>query len=250
MAAFIITIIVLAVIYVLAGLKVVQQYERGTKFTLGRYAGIMMPGLNIVFPIFQAWRRVDIRIVTLDVPHQDCITKDNVSVKVNAVLYYKVSDVKKAVIEIEDYNYSVSQLAQTTMRNVIGEVTLDDLLAERDTISEKIRKQVDTATDPWGLKVSSVELKDIGLPQDMIRTMAKAAEAERERKAVIIKAEGEVIASNNMAKAATTLSAAPGALHLRTLQSLNDLSSDQSNTVVFAIPLEILKAFEGYSKKK
>ena len=250
MAAFIITIIVLAVIYVLAGLKVVQQYERGTKFTLGRYSGMMSPGLNVVFPIFQTWRRVDIRIVTLDVPHQDCITKDNVSVKVNAVLYYKVSDVKKAVIEIEDYNYSVSQLAQTTMRNVIGEVTLDDLLAERDTISEKIRKQVDVATDPWGLQVSSVELKDIGLPQDMIRTMAKAAEAERERKAVIIKAEGEVIASNNMAKAAKTLSAAPGALHLRTLQSLNDLSSDQSNTVVFAIPLEILKAFEGYVKKK
>jgi len=239
----------LAVLVVLSSLKVVKQYERGVLFTLGKYSGKLDPGLRLVFPVIQAWERVDLRVKAVDVPDQECITKDNVSVRVNAVIYYKVSDAAKAIIEVENFYYAISQLAQTTMRNVVGEVSLDDLLGERDKISERIREIVDKLTDPWGIKVNSVDLKDVVLPENLKRTIGKQAEAEREKRSVIIKAEGEVIASENMAKAANTLAKSSGALHLRTLQSLNDLSSDQSNTVVFAIPLEILKAFEGFKKK-
>lgn len=237
-------------IYILIGIRVVNQYERGVKFTLGKFQKIMNPGLRIVWPIFQSWERVDIRVKAVDVPDQDCITKDNISVNVNAVIYYKVSDAKKVIIEVERYNWAISQLAQTTMRNIVGEVELDELLSQREEISERIQQIVDKATDPWGIQVSSVDLKDVVLPQDMKRTISKQAEAEREKRAVIIKAEGEVMAANNMAKAALVLAKSPGALHLRTLQSLNDLSSDQSNTVIFAVPLEILRAFERAGKRK
>ena len=240
---------VVFMIFWLSGLKVVNQYERGVKFSLGRYAGIMTPGLNFVMPIFQTWQKVDIRVTVVDVPDQDCMTKDNISIKVNAVLYYKVTGSKEAIIEVEDYHYAVSQLAQTTMRDVIGEVELDQLLTNRDAISLRIQTLVDKSSDPWGIKVHSVDLKHIELPKDMVRTMAKAAEADRERKAVIIKAEGELAASQNMAKAAHIMSQTPGALHLRSLQALNDLSSDQSNTVVFAVPLEVLRAFENIGNR-
>jgi len=243
------TIVTIIVLYILAGLKVVNEYERGVRFLLGKYTGIMKPGLRIVFPIIMSWQRVDMRIKAIDVPDQDAITKDNVSIKVNAVLYFKVSDASRAILEVEHYGYAVSQLAQTTMRDVVGETSLDELLSRRDNISKRIREIVDKATDPWGIKVDSVELKHIELPDSLKRVIGKEAEAEREKRAVIIKADGEVIASANMAKAATTLAKAPGALHLRTLQSINDLSSDQSNTIVFAVPLEILKSFEGFKKK-
>ncbi|MBU2637859.1 MAG: slipin family protein [Nanoarchaeota archaeon] len=235
-------------LYFLSGLKIVNEYERGVKFLLGKYRGIMPPGLRIVLPIIMSWQKVDLRVKVVDVPDQDAITKDNVSLKVNAVLYYKVAEAKHAILEVEHYNYAVSQLAQTTMRDVVGEVTLDELLSKREEISKRIRKIVDEATDPWGIKVVSVELKHVELPEDMKRVIGKEAEAEREKRAVIIKAEGEVTASNNMAKAATTLAKAPGALHLRTLQSINDISSDKSNTVIFAVPLEVLRAFEGMNK--
>ena len=238
------------IIFILGGLKIVKEYERGVKFTLGRFAGIMKPGLRIVVPVIQSWERVDIRIKAVDVPDQDAITKDNVSIKVNAVLYYKVTDSRKAIIEVERFNYAVSQLSQTTMRDVVGEVSLDDLLSKRETVSKRIKQIVDKATDPWGIKVESVELKHVELPEQLKRTIGKEAEAEREKRAVIIKAQGEVIASTNMAKAAKTLSTAPGALHLRTLQTLNDLSSDKSNTVVFALPLEVLRAMEKIGNKK
>ena len=231
------------IVILLSSFKIVKEYERGVKFTLGKYVGIMTPGLRLVIPIIQSWQRVDIRIKAIDVPDQDAITRDNVSIKVNAVLYYKVADSKKAIIEVEEFNYAVSQLAQTTMRDVVGEVTLDDLLSKRDSVSKRIREIVDKATDPWGIKVDSVELKHVELPEQLKRTIGKEAEAEREKRAVIIKAQGEVIASDNMAKA-------PGALHLRTLQTLNDLSSDKSNTVVLGIPLEILRGFEDIVKKK
>ena len=237
-------------IFWLSGLKVINQYERGIKFTLGKYVGLMHPGLNFVMPIFQTYQKVDIRVIVVDVPDQDAITKDNVTVKVNAVLYYKVTGAKEAILEVEQYHIAISQLAQTTMRDVVGEAELDQLLANRDAVSNRIQALVDKASDPWGIKVVSVDLKHIELPSSMVRTMAKAAEADREKKAVIIKAEGEVMAAKNMAAAAHMLSASPGALHLRTLQSLNDLSSDQSNTVVFAIPLEILRAIEGLAIKK
>jgi regulator of protease activity HflC (stomatin/prohibitin superfamily) len=184
------------------------------------------------------------------VPDQDAITKDNVSINVNAVLYYKVADASKAILEVEHFGYAVSQLAQTTMRDVVGEVSLDQLLANRDDVSKRIKQIVDKATDPWGIKVEAVELKHVELPQDLKRVIGKEAEAEREKRAVIIKAQGEVVASTNMAKAATTLAKAPGALHLRTLQSINDLSSDQSNTVIFAVPLEVLRALEKAGGKK
>ncbi|HLC90407.1 MAG TPA: slipin family protein [Candidatus Nanoarchaeia archaeon] len=241
-------LLALFVFLVLTGLKVVREYERGVKFTLGKYSGLMQPGLRLVIPVLQSWERVDLRVKAVDVPDQDCISKDNVSVRVNAVLYFKVADPKKAIIDIENYYYATSQLSQTTMRDVVGEVTLDDLLRERDKISKKIQMSVDKATDPWGIKVESVDLKHIELPQDMKRVMAAEAESEREKRAVIIKAEGEAEAATNMAKAARTLATAPGALHLRTLQSINEISSDQSNTVVFAVPLEVLRALEGLSK--
>ena len=243
-------VIGLIAVIILSSLKVVKQYERGVLFTLGKFSGKMNPGLRVVIPIIQTWERVDLRVKAVDVPDQECITKDNVSVRVNAVIYYKVSDAAKAIIEVENFYYAISQLAQTTMRNVVGEVTLDELLGERDQISDRIQKIVDKLTDPWGIKVGSVDLKDVVLPEDLKRTIGKQAEAEREKRAVIIQAEGEVIASTNMAKAAKTLAEAPGALHLRTLQSINDLSSDQSNTIIFAVPLEVLKAFEGFGQKE
>ena len=242
-------IVIAIVLIVLASLKVVKEYERGVRFTLGKYTGMMKPGLRMVIPVIQSWERVDLRVKAVDVPDQDCITKDNVSVRVNAVLYFKVAEAEKAIIGVENYFYATSQLSQTTMRDIVGEVTLDELLRERDEISRKIQTIVDKASDPWGIKVESVDLKHVELPDNMKRTMAKEAESEREKRAVIIKAEGEVMAANNMSKAATMLAKAPGALHLRTLQSINDMSSDQSNTIVFAVPLEILKSFEGFSKK-
>jgi len=244
-----IPIIIIVLFIILISLRQVNQYERGVKFTMGRYSGTVKPGWRIIIPVFQGMRKVDLRVKAVDVPEQKAITKDNVSVGVNAVIYYKVVAAEKAILEVENYFWAVSQLAQTTMRNIVGEVTLDELLSERDRISERIKQIVDKATDEWGIKVDNVELKDILLPADMERTIAKQAEAERERRAVIIKAQGEVVAAENMAKAAATLSRSTGALHLRTLQSINDLSSDQSNTVIFALPLEILRAFESFNKK-
>lgn len=247
---FLIFILILVAFVVLISVRQVNQYERGVKFFLGRYLRTVEPGWRIVWPIFQSMHKVDIRVKAVDVPDQDAITKDNVTVNVNAVLYYKVVQTDKAFLEVEDFFYATSQLAQTTMRDVVGEVSLDELLGKRDQISDRIQQIVDKATDPWGIKIVSVDLKHIELPKDMQRTIAKQAEAEREKRAVIIKAEGEVIAAVNMGKAADTLAASPGALHLRTLQSINDLSSDQSNTVIVAMPLEILRAFEGFNKDK
>ncbi|MCK5282559.1 MAG: slipin family protein [Nanoarchaeota archaeon] len=233
---------------ILSSIKIVYQYERGVKFTLGKYSGIMSPGLRLVIPIFQTWHKIDMRVNVVDVPDQDCITKDNVSVRVNAVLYFKVRKAESAVIQVEDYMYATSQLAQTTMRNVVGEVTLDQLLGSRDEVSKKIEEIVDKSTDPWGIKVDSVDLKDVVLPDQMKRTMAKEAESERERRALIIKSEGEKIASSNLMNAAKVLSSSTGALHLRTLQNFNDIASDPTNTIVFAVPLEALGALEGVKK--
>lgn len=241
---------VLVFLFILFGVRQINQYERGVKFMFGRFTKVMEPGWRIIVPIFQSYKRVDIRVKAVDVPDQKAITRDNVSVTVNAVIYYKVSSAEKAVIEVEDFQYAISQYAQTTMRNIVGEVTLDELLASREKIAERIREIVDKETDAWGLKVNNVELKDISLPGDMERTIAKQAEAEREKRAVIISSEGEVASAENMAKAAGILSAVPGAMHLRTLQSINDISSDASNTIVFAVPVEILKALSGFAKGK
>ncbi len=240
--------LILPIIFILlSSIKQINQYERGIKFSFGKYTGMMDPGWRLVLPIIQSYRRVDIRTKAVDVPDQEAITKDNVSTRISAVIYYKVIDASKAILEVEDYFFAVHQMAQTTMRNVVGEVELNDLLANRDKIAQRIRDIVVETSTSWGLEVLSVELKDIILPEDMKRTMAKQAEAEREKKATIINSEGEVIAAENLAKAANLMSSSPGALHLRTLNSINDISSDQSNTVVFAIPLEVLRAVDGIS---
>lgn len=237
-------VIILLVIFI----RQVNQYERGVVLSFGKFSGVRQPGWRLIIPIFQKMFKVDMRVKAVDVPSQDAITKDNVSAQVNAVIYYRVRDPEKAILEVENFYHAVSQLAQTTMRNVVGETTLDELLSKRDTVSKKIEEIVDKATDPWGIEVSTVELKDVLLPEDMKRTMAKEAEAERERRAVIIKAEGEVISAENLSKAAAILGREPGALHLRTLHSVNDLSSDESNTTIWMIPMEILHAIEGFSK--
>lgn len=238
-------VIIIVIFVLLSSVKQINEYQRGVKYTLGKFSKIMEPGLNLVLPIFQSYDKVDIRTRAVDVPEQEAITKDNISVKINAVIYYKIFDASKAVLAVQDYYYAVSQLAQTTMRNVVGSVTLDELLGEREKLSNQICQIIDEATDPWGIKVENVELKDVALPEEMKRVIAKAAEAEREKQAVITKAQGEVEASKNLAIAAQTMASVPGALHLRTLSTINDVSSDQSNTIIFAIPLEILKGFEG-----
>jgi len=238
------------VFIILISIRQITQYQRGVKFTFGKYSGTMNPGWRLVLPIFQSYRKIDLRVKAVDVQKQEAITRDNIAVGVNAVIYYKIVEAEKVVLEVEDYYYAISQLAQTTMRNAVGQVELDELLSQRERVSESIRSVIDKATDPWGIKVNSVELKDITLAEEMKRTIAKQAEAERERRAMIIKAEGEMVSAKNMAEAARILATTPGALHLRSLQSLNDISSDQSNTIVFALPLEILRAFERIGLKK
>ncbi len=241
--------IIILVIVLLSMLRQINEYERGVVLTMGRFTGIKEPGWKIIVPVFQQMKKVDMRIKAVDVPDQKALTKDNVSVGINAVIYYKMVDAGKSVLNIENVHYAILQLAQTTMRNVVGEVTLDQLLAERSHVSEKIQSVVEATCVEWGIDISNVELKDIALSHDMERTIGKVAEAQRERQATIIASEGEVMASENMSKAAAMLAATPGALHLRTLQSINDMSSDQSNTVVYMIPVEVLKALEGFAKK-
>ena len=240
---FLIPVLVIVLVIALCSIKQINQYERGILFKRGKYSKVLNPGWHIIWPIFESCQKIDIRTRAVDVPEQEAITSDNVSIKINAVIYYKVFDAGKALCEVENFHYAVGQLAQTTMRNVVGTVTLDQLLTDREKISLNICEIIDKATDPWGVKVENVELKDISLSQEMQRVMAKVAEAEREKNAVITKAEGEVEAAKNLAEAANMMGNTPGALHLRTLSTLNDLSSDQSNTIIFAIPIEVLQAF-------
>ena len=243
-STFLVPILIIMVI----SIRVVNEYERGVRFTFGKYSGLAMPGWRLVIPVIQRMVKVDMRVKAVDVPDQEAITEDNISISINAVIYYKVSDAAKCIIVVENFFWAVSQLAQTTMRNAVGEVSLDKLLKNRDEIAANIKVVVDKASDPWGIKVESVELKDIVLPQDLKRTIAKEAEAEREKRAVIIKAEGELIASTNLQLAAAKLAESPGAMHLRTLQSINDISSDQSNTTIWMVPNEGFRIIEELSK--
>ncbi len=242
-------IILIILIILLSSIKQIDEYERGVLFSFGKYKKTLEPGWKIVLPIIESFKKVDIRTKVVDVPEQDAITKDNVSIRINAVVYYKIFDASMAILEVENFYYAVSQLAQTTMRNAVGEVSLDELLSEREKISQKICEIIDKATDPWGIKVENVELKDVSLPEEMKRVIARVAEAEREKQAVITKSVGEIEASNNLAIAANKLNENPIAVHLRTLETINDLSSDQSNTIIFALPIEVLKAFDTYNKK-
>ncbi len=246
----IILLIVIVVGFILAGLRVVDQYERGVVLTLGRFTGIREPGLRVVVPIFQRMIKVDIRITPIDVPKQEVITKDNVTVGVDAVVYFRVVDSAKAVLENANYIYSTSQFAQAALRDVAGNVDLDELLSNRDTISQKIKEIVDSETDKWGVDVQSVKLQNIELPQDMKRAMAKQAEAERERRANVINADGERMAAETLAEAARMLSAAPGAINLRTLNTLERISQEPSQKTTMLFPIELIDALRGLGGDK
>ncbi len=234
----------------LGSIRIIMEYERAVMFTLGKYTKTLGPGLNLIVPVIQSIRKVDIRIKTVDIPKQEVMTKDNVPVSVNAVVYMRVISPEKAVLKIQDYVFAVAQYGQTALRDVIGNKDLDFVLTERDQIANEIKELVDRETDEWGVDITSIKVQDIELPVDMKRVMARQAEAEREKRATIIIAEGEVVASQNLRKAAITLSSAPGALHLRTLQTLSDISSDPSNKIVLALPIEVLRALENLGAKK
>lgn len=232
-----------AVVYSFLSLRVLRQYERGVTFFLGRFWGTKGPGVIFLPAGFANQKRVSLRIVALDIPPQDVITRDNVSVKVNAVLYMRVGDPAKAVIEIEDYLYATSQLAQTTLRSVLGEVELDELLADREKINAVLKRIIDMRTDPWGIEVSAVEVKDVDLPDQMKRAMARQAEAERERRAKVIAAQGELQASETLAQAARTLASEPTSLQLRYLQTVSEIATENNSTTIFPIPIELFRPF-------
>jgi len=241
--AQIVLLVIVVIFFLTSALKVVREYDRGVIFRLGRLVGAKGPGLIILIPIIDKMVKVSLRVVTLDIPTQDIITKDNVSVKVNAVLYFRVIDPQKAIVEVEDYLFATGQLAQTTLRSILGQVELDELLANRDEINDRMQKIVDEQTDAWGIKVSLVELKHVDLPTEMQRAMAKQAEAERDRRAKIIHAEGEFQASEKLAAAAEIIGRQPAALQLRYLQTLTEVAAENNSTLIFPLPIEFLKAF-------
>ncbi|MEK6977276.1 MAG: slipin family protein [Candidatus Hydrothermarchaeota archaeon] len=233
----------IVVIFVASAVKIVQEYERGVIFRLGRLVGARGPGLFFIIPILEAMIKVDLRTVTLDVPSQEAITKDNVPVKVNAVVYFRIMNPENAIVQVENYLAATSLIAQTTLRSVLGQSELDELLAERDKINMKLQKIIDEQTDPWGVKVTNVEVKDVELPDTMKRAMAAQAEAERERRAKIINAEGEYQASQRLSEAAAILEKHPAAIQLRFLQTVASISSDKSSTVIIPVPIDLLQAF-------
>jgi len=242
--AILIAIIVFFVIILLANaIKVLREYERAVVFRLGRLIGVKGPGLIVIIPFIDRVQVVSLRTVTLDVPPQDVITRDNVSVSVNAVVYFRVMDAAKAVVEVEDYLYATSQLAQTTLRSVLGEVELDTLLAERERINQRLQRIIDEATDPWGVKVTTVEVKHVDLPEGMKRAMARQAEAERERRAKVISALGEYQAAEKLRDAAKVMSVSPIAVQLRFLHSLTEVSAEKNSTIIFPVPIDLLAPF-------
>ncbi len=238
-----IVLIVFVIIVLLSTMRLVWQYEAGVVFRLGRLQGTREPGLRLLIPFVDSMRKIDTRVVTLDVPSQEAITKDNVTMKVNAVVYFRVIQPESAIIQVADYKMATFQIAQTTLRSVLGKSSLDELLSEREKLNKILREIIDEATEPWGIKVSIVEMKDVELPQSMQRAMAAQAEAEREKRAKIIHAEGELQASEKLAQAARVLSAAPAGVQLRYLQTLKEISTEKTNTIVFPLPLDLISAF-------
>ena len=234
----------IVVAFLASALKVLREYERAVMFTLGRFTGVMGPGLIIMIPVIQQMVRVDLRTRVLDVPPQDVIARDNVTAKVNAVVYYRVIAPDKAIIQVEDFGLATSQLAQTTLRSVLGQHQLDEMLAERDALNEALREILDVETEPWGIKVSNVEIKRVDLPPDLVRVIARQAEAERFRRAKVIDAQGEVQAAENLLQAADTISRQPEAMHLRYLTAITSIAGDRSSLVVFPLPLEILRRLQ------
>lgn len=231
------------IVIIASAIRILLEYERGVVFRLGRFSGVKGPGLKFIIPIVDKLIKVSLRTVAMDVPPQDVITRDNVSIKVNAVLYFRVLHPEKALIEVQDYLYATSQLAQTSLRSVLGQVELDDLLAKRDKINHNLQELLDRQTDPWGVKISNVEIKHVDLPAEMQRAMARQAEAERERRSKIIHAEGEFQASVNLAKAAKEISSQQGALQLRFLQTLTEVAAEKNSTILFPLPIDLLKPF-------
>ena len=243
LASFSTVLVFMVVIILASAIKILREYERGVIFRLGKYHATKGPGLVIILPFIDKMVKVSLRTVVMDVPPQDVITKDNVSIKVNAVVYFRVVSPEKAIIEVEDYFFATSQLAQTTLRSVLGEVELDEILSHRDKINSRLQSILDEHTDPWGIKVTTVEIKHVDLPTEMQRAMARQAEAERERRAKIISAEGEYQAAQKLKEAAEIISEHPIALQLRFLQTLLELSSEKNSTIIFPLPLELLKPF-------
>ena len=243
-------LVILIIFFLWAAIKVLNEYERGVVFRLGRVINAKGPGLIILIPVVDWMVRVSMRLVAMDVDPQDVITRDNVSVKVNAVIYFRVIEPIKAIVEVENYSYAMSQLAQTTLRSVCGQTELDQLLAEREKINLELQKILDTHTDPWGIKVATVEIKHIDLPQEMQRSMAKQAEAERERRAKVINAEGEFQAANKLAEAAQIIQDYPTALQLRYLQTMREMSAEKNSTIIFPFPINMFKPFFELIDKK
>ena len=242
--------VVLVIYFLSSAIKILREYERGVVFRLGRLIPIRGPGLVIIWPIIDKLVKVGLRTVTLDVPSQDIITRDNVTVKVNAVVYFRVIDPTKAITEVEDFYYATSQISQTTLRSVLGQSQLDDLLAKRDELNIELQKIIDQQTEPWGIKVSTVEVKNVDLPVEMQRAIAKQAEAERERRAKVIHAEGEFQASQKLADAAAIIGTQPMALQLRFLQTLTEISAEKNSTILFPIPIDLITPFLNKSKKE
>jgi regulator of protease activity HflC (stomatin/prohibitin superfamily) len=240
-----IVVVVLIVLLIISTFRVLNEYERGVMLTLGRFSGVRGPGIVIVLPILQQIRKVDLRVVVLNVPKQDVITRDNVSVKVNAVVYFRVVDPGKAILQVENFYEATSQVAQTTLRSVLGQHDMDDLLAQREKLNADVQTILDQSTENWGIKVSNVEIKDVDLDESMIRAMAKQAEAERTRRAKIIHAEGESQAAQTLVQAAESLARAPSAMQLRYLQTLADISHEKTQIIVFPLPLDLIKPLLG-----
>jgi len=230
------------------GIRIVDQYERGLILTLGKYTGTRHPGLNWIFPGIQRMIKIDMRIKTVDIPQQEVITRDNVPVGINAVVYFQVQSAEKAILNIQDYSLAISQYAQAALRDVIGGIELDSLLSEREQVAEQIQRIVEIATKQWGLLLADIKIQDIELPADMKRIMAKQAESERERRAIIIRAEGEYTASEKLAKAASVLSGTPGGISMRTLQTIEKINPDPSKTVIFALPIEFMEGLKSIGK--
>jgi regulator of protease activity HflC (stomatin/prohibitin superfamily) len=237
------TVVILVLVFIISGIKILKEYERAVIFRLGRLVAARGPGIVYVVPLIERMQRIELRTITMDVPPQDVITRDNVSVKVSAVLYFRVIDANKAVVEVVDYLFATSQLAQTTLRSVCGQAELDELLAEREQINTRLQEILDSQTDPWGIKVVSVEVKHIDLPQDMQRAMARQAEAERERRAKVINAEGEFQAAQKLADAAEVIGQHPMALQLRFLQTLTEVASENNSTTIFPLPIDLIAPF-------
>ncbi|MDB5166850.1 MAG: rane protein [Candidatus Saccharibacteria bacterium] len=250
MTGFLIFLIIIIVIFILSGIKVIKQYERGVILTLGKFTGVKSPGLRVVIPIFQSITKVDIRSTPIDVPKQEIITKDNVTVGVEAVVYFRVVDAPKAFLETVNFTYATSQFAQAALRDVAGNVELDELLSKRDQISQQIKEIVDSETIKWGIDVENVKIQNIELPENMKRSMAKQAEAERERRANIINADGERLAAQALSEAAKMLAGTPGALNLRTLNTLERISTEPSQKTMFLFPVELIDALRGHGPIK